>query len=130
MQLLVARDRPEVVPTLLERFNTVADAVNKYMWDPSTNIYTNILYNGSYYRRYSPTSVFPLISGIASDAQVVAMVNSLIANPAGLCLNGSHTGPANNAMLQQWWDADITDNAGCLTDACMGNKVGVDQNKQ
>ena len=32
-------------------------------------LFANVLYNGSFYARYSPTSLFPLISGAASAAQ-------------------------------------------------------------
>ena len=81
-----------------------------------------VLYNGSFYRRWSPTSFFPLISGSASDAQAEALAASL-ASPLGFCFNASHTPMDDAAMIVNWWDG-AHDNAECLTDEC--TRVQVD----
>ena len=98
-----ARNRTDVVPLLQERFNRVSSALNTYLWDNSSGLYTNVLYNGSFYPRYAPTSFFPLNSGSASPAQAVASM-SFAASPEGFCLNASYTPDPSATMLLQWWD--------------------------
>ena len=114
--------RPDVVPELQARFSRVQTAMNAHMWDAEAGMFTNVLSNGSFYRRWSPTSFFPLISGSASDAQAEALAASL-ASPLGFCFNASHTPMADAAMIVNWWDG-AHDNAECLTDEC--TRVQVD----
>jgi len=113
--------RPDVVPELQARFARVQAAMNAHMWDAEAGMYTNVLFNGSFYRRWSPTSFFPLISGSASDAQAAALAASL-ASPLGFCFNASHTPAADAAMIVNWWDGQH-DNAECLTDECTRAQV-------
>jgi hypothetical protein len=89
------------------------------MWDDAAGMYTNVLYNGSFYPRYAPTSFFPLISGQATEAQAVAAMATASA-PTGFCLNTSYTPDPSAAMLLQWWDGHH-DNAACATDECNVN---------
>ena len=95
--------RFDVVPGLQERFQRVQTAMNAHMWDAASGMYTNVLYNGSFYRRWAPTSFFPMISGSASDAQADAMM-ATFTSPLGFCFNRSHTPDPNAAMLVQWYD--------------------------
>lgn len=113
--------RTEVIPTLQARFNTVQASLNAHLWDASAGMYTNMLYNGSFYSRYSPTSFFPLISGSASDTQAEELMGWL-ASPQGFCVNATHTGPQGSAMLVQYWDG-THDNCECLSDACIKKAV-------
>lgn len=98
-----ARNRTDVVPQLQARFQRISAALNQYLWDNSTGLYTNVLYNGSFYARYAPTSLFPLISGAASEAQAVSTM-AFAASPDGFCLNTSYTPDLSAAVLVQWWD--------------------------
>ena len=93
--------RFDIVPELQQRFQRVQAAMNSHMWDPATGMYTNVLYNGSFYSRFAPTSFFPLMSGSATDAQADAMM-ATFTSPLGFCFNRSHTPDANAAMLVQW----------------------------
>ena len=89
---------------LRSRFNRVLNAMNTHLWSVQYNRYTNALFNGSAVPRWGPTSVFPLISGSASDAQAAATA-VWAASPEGLCLNRSYFGPSGNPMaapLVQW----------------------------
>lgn len=115
IQLAEVAGRYEMIPALQERYALVQQAMNDYMWSNGTNMYTNVLFNGTQHERYSPTSFFPLISGSASDAQAEAMMGYLT-SPLGFCLNTSFWPNANASMLVQWYDGQ--DNAGCETDAC------------
>ena len=108
------------VPVLQQRLDRVRAAMNAHMWDAEAGMYTNVLYNGSFYKRYAPTSYFPLISGSASDAQADAMM-ALFTSPLGFCFNRSYTPDVNAAMLVQWYDG--RDNAACLTDDCIRDNV-------
>lgn len=98
-----ARNRTDVVPTLQARFDRVSAALNANLWDNGTGLYTNVLYNGSFYARYAPTSMFPLISGVASEAQATSTVE-FAASPNGFCLNTSYTPDPSASALFQWWD--------------------------
>ena len=115
--------RFDIVSTLQTRFARVQAAMNAHMWDPSTGMYTNVLYNGSFYSRFAPTSFFPMMSGSASDAQADAMMRT-ITSPLGMCYNRSHTPAPGAGMISQWYDGKH-DNAACLTDECM--RVQVDE---
>ncbi len=103
--LAEARNRSEVVAMLQTRLDRVTAALNAYLWDSSAGLYTNVLFNGSYYPRYAPTSLYPLISGAASPAQA-ASAAAFAASPDGFCLNTSFTPEDGAAMLLQWWGND------------------------
>ena len=120
--LAAVAGRADTIATLQARFARVQAAMNAHMWDAEAGVYTNVLYNGSFYRRWSPTSFFPLISGSASDAQAAALAASL-ASPAGFCYNASHMPAPGAAVLVSWWDG-AHDNANCLSDEC--TRVQVD----
>jgi len=95
--------RFDLVPELQDRFTRIQTAMNQHMWDPVTNMYSNVLYNGSFYKRFAPTSFFPLISGSASDVQADAMMKTFTA-PDGFCFNTSYTPDVNASMLVQWYN--------------------------
>jgi hypothetical protein len=115
--------RPELVPTLTARADRVAAALNAHLLDPSTQLYTNALYNGSFYARMAPTSLFPLLGGAASDA-VAAATAAFAASPAGFCMNASFTPHADAAQLMQWTNHGYSKRPGkgdcsaCATDGC------------
>jgi putative isomerase len=121
IELATKRNRPEMLPVLQERQDRVTLALQTYMWDGSHNLFTNVLYNGSFYPRYSPTTFFPLISGIATPEQATAAMTAA-ASPTGFCFNSSYTPDENAEMLVQWWDGKH-DNAACVTDACTIDQV-------
>lgn len=90
ISLANARNRADVVPELQNRFARISAALNAHLWDNATGLYTNVLFNGSFYPRYAPTSLFPLISGAASAEQATATM-AFAASPNGFCLNTSYT---------------------------------------
>jgi len=120
IDLANARGRGDVVPTLQARFAAVSDALNTHLWDAEAGMYTNALFNGSFYRRWSPTSLFPMMSGVPSTQQATSLT-AFATSPLGLCINATHQGPANSAMLIQYFDRH--DNAECATDDCIRDQV-------
>lgn len=58
----------------------------KHLWDPVDGIYTNTFPNGTLYRRRSPTSFYPLLSKVATDAQVEHMVEHWLTNATRFCV--------------------------------------------
>ena len=120
--LATVAGRPDAVAGLQVRFARVQTAMNAHMWDAEAGMYSNVLFNGTFYRRWSPTSFFPLISGSASDAQATALAASL-ASPTGFCFNDSHKPAGDASVVATWWDG-AHDNAQCLSDEC--TRVQVD----
>ena len=121
MELATARGRTDVLPLLQSRYDRIAAAMAAHMWDDATGAYTNVLYNGSFYARHSPTSFFPLISGQATLAQAEA-VAKMAASPLGFCLTESYEPAPQAVMVAQWWNG-VHDNAPCATDACLRDIV-------
>ncbi|CAJ1937095.1 unnamed protein product [Cylindrotheca closterium] len=56
------------------------------LWDPDYGIYTNMFVNGTFYKRRSPTSFYPLLSKVATDAQVGSMVEHWLTNETRFCI--------------------------------------------
>lgn len=121
IDLANARGRSDLLPTLNTRLARVSAAMNAHMWNPTDGTYSNILYNGSFYPRYSPTSLFPMISGQASVGQVEALMVQA-ASPLGFCLNTTYTPDLNAEMITQWWDGSH-DNAACVSEDCLKDVV-------
>ena len=86
-QLAALVNRSDVVPLLETRAAAMRAAINSSLWDEAGGLgsgaFTNRLFNGSFFRRYSPTSFYPLIAGAASDDQVRAGA------PRHLCVRAS-----------------------------------------
>jgi hypothetical protein len=124
MDLATAIGRTDMLPTLQERLARVSAAMNAHLWKADEGTYSNMLFNGTFYPRFSPTSLFPMISGQASAAQVEALMVQA-ASPLGFCLNLSYTPHPQAEMLVDWYGTrgGISDNAGCASDACMRDVV-------
>jgi len=126
IELATARGRSDMLPSLNLRLSRVSSAINTHMWKEDEGTYSNVLYNGSFYPRFSPTSLFPMISGQASPQQVDSLM-ALAASPLGFCLNTSYTPDADAEMVVQWFGAGH-DNAACITDDCLRDTVNAAYN--
>ena len=51
------------------------------LWDDRSGIFTNRFWNGSFYRRVSPTSFYAMLARAATDEQAVAMVSNWLLSP-------------------------------------------------
>lgn len=72
--------RIELAEELKAEFERIKTLVNKELWDESSGIYRNRLWNGALSGRISPTSFYPMIAGIASAAQAERMVAEHLLN--------------------------------------------------
>ena len=116
--------RGDVVPTLRERFNAVAASLNAHLWQQPDNApdgtYANRLFNGSANARLAPSTFFPLLSGVASDAQALSLA-SLLASPLGFCVNASHMPGlpgAPTGLLTRWLSRGGGRSSCCVSEAC------------
>jgi hypothetical protein len=112
-------------PPLQQRLDRVRAAMNAHMWSPSAGLYANTLFNGTQLGVFAPTSVFPMLSGAASDAQAEALAGAL-ASPRGFCYNASHTPSPTAEMLVQWGGRAGSSEGGhraCVTPACTAEAI-------
>jgi len=56
------------------------------LWDADDGIYTNMFVNGTFYKRRSPTSIYPLLSKVPTDDQVEFMVEHWLTNSTRFCI--------------------------------------------
>eukprot|EP00980_Cylindrotheca_fusiformis_P027141 scaffold19016_cov147-Cylindrotheca_fusiformis.AAC.5 len=65
------------------------------LWDADDGVFSNQFPNGTYSKRISPTSFYPLLGNVASDAQAESMVEHWLMNSTRFCI-GSRT-------RECWW---------------------------
>jgi hypothetical protein len=118
--------RGDAVATLQARFNATSAALLSRLWSPLDGAFANRLFNGSFNARLVPPVLYPLLSGVASDAQVETLV-TLLASPTGFCVNASHTpgrlstpSAPTTSLLTRWYSDASRHSVGCVTVACMG----------
>ena len=114
-------------PPLPERLSRVQAAMNAHMWDEDAGLYRSLLFDGSALPSIAPTSVFPMLSGAASDAQAAALAAAL-ASPRGFCYNLSHTPAPAADMLTTWASRQGRSPASCLTAECTRAVIEADFN--
>ena len=117
-----ATDRTSFIPLLTDRFTQTANALNEYLWDPISKIYTNRMFNGTFYPRRSPTAFYPLISGVASDKQADSMM-SYLTSPEFFCVNNTNRGPINTSMLIHYYSRKTNGSILCITEECLIESV-------
>jgi len=68
------------------------------LWDSEGGIFTNRFWNGSFYRRISPTSFYSMMATAATDAQAEAMVTGWLLSPDHFCVapNGDFAGNSDD----------------------------------
>jgi len=57
---------------LMARFNQLSAGIREHLWDNESGIFVNrysTVNNGSFYRRISPTSFYPMQAGIATEVR-------------------------------------------------------------
>jgi len=118
MTMAAALGRTAEYALLRQRLDVVAASVEAALWDNNTGMYANRLFNGTFYPRISPTSFFPMLSGLPSRDRVLSHLLPLLRSPEGFCVTGDHTGPPNSTMLIQYYDG-VHDYDACATDACI-----------
>ena len=71
---------------LRSRAANLSALVQEHMWLPSASVYSNVLANGTVYKRISPTSFIPLLAGIASHEQAQATTAAWLTNGSRFCV--------------------------------------------
>jgi hypothetical protein len=61
-----------LVRQLRKDADAVRSAIGSTLWDAEEKVFTNKFPNGSFYRRVSPTSFYPLMANASTDGQVRA----------------------------------------------------------
>ena len=66
--------KPELAAELRERAAAQRALIAKYLWDdsPHGQIFANRFWNGTFYRRITPTSFYALMAGAATDEDTVS----------------------------------------------------------
>lgn len=88
---------------LRAREKQLGAAIAKHMWVPAPlSVFSNVMLNGTAYARISPTSFYPMLAGVATDAQASALVTEWLTNPTRFCVprsNGSDAWPPKDAAV-------------------------------
>ena len=84
----------DVVTRLTQRAATQRALIASHLWDEEGGIFTNRFWNGSFYRRISPTSFYAMLAKAPTDAQAAAMVTNWLLSPEHFCVapNGDFAG--------------------------------------
>jgi putative isomerase len=93
-------DRPDDAASLRARHNKTAAALNRWLWNSSLGVYTNVRSRGDNgtSTRISPFNFHPLISGAASVEQAKVMATRWLLTDEGFCL--TQNGSAGAATVQ------------------------------
>ena len=78
--------RASTVPTLKARADTQRRLIHDHLWDSASGIFVNKFWNGSFYRRITPTSFYALMAGAATDAQAESVVREWLLSPDHFCI--------------------------------------------
>lgn len=71
---------------LMARFAELSNLLTSHLWDNQTGLFVNRHWNGTFIRRISPTSFYPLLAGLATEDQARSMMNTL-KSPDGFCVS-------------------------------------------
>ena len=101
-------EKPSDSSKLKKRGEEMASLIAAHMWLPSpVNIFTNVMLNGTAYPRFSPTSFYPMLAGIASDAQATALITDWLTNADKFCVPRSASAaawpPKNATVGKCYW---------------------------
>ena len=77
----------DVAKTLVHRGEQLSERIKDILWENNLGIYVNKLKNGSFVRRVSPTSFYPMIAGIPSPEQAETMAKSWLLNNTRFCIS-------------------------------------------
>eukprot|EP00937_MAST-01D_sp_MAST-1D-sp2_P000362 g362.t1 len=88
--LASAVGRAAAVAGVQARADAMRALVSEHMWDDAQQVFTNKFPNGSFYRRISPTSFYPLIANASTDAQAEAMVSGWLTNKTRFCISDTY----------------------------------------
>ena len=65
----------------------MSERIQRHLWNEKLGIFTNRHHDGRLSSRVSPTSFYPLLAGIATDAQATRMVEGWLVDPRRFCVH-------------------------------------------
>ena len=74
------------VAALRKRVTATETALHRDLFDNTTGLYANRLYNGSFYRRWAPTVFSPMLMNNSMPTDRVASMMELMGDPATFCV--------------------------------------------
>jgi putative isomerase len=80
-KMAVLLDREDDASWLDGSRTVLAGLVRDHLWDSERGIFANRLWDGRFAHSLSPASFFPLLAGIATEAQAESMVREHLLNP-------------------------------------------------
>lgn len=75
--------RPDEAAALAEGSARRAEAVRRHLWDAERGVFAGRRGDGTFTASLSPTSLYPLLAGIADDAEVEALVEGHLLDEEG-----------------------------------------------
>ncbi|MBP7937386.1 MAG: hypothetical protein KA354_22310 [Phycisphaerae bacterium] len=72
--------RPKEAAAYRKEYEAVRERINAQLWDEEHGLYANRHWDGRFSRRWSPTSFFPLIAGVADPSRGERMVKEHLLN--------------------------------------------------
>jgi len=85
-RMLASLGRKADALRLRQRADALSSRIQNHLWDDVSGAFVNRFFNGTFYRRVSPTSFYPLMANAASDAQIEALVNGWLLNSTRFCI--------------------------------------------
>ena len=89
---------------LQERATQLSELVQSQLWNEELGAFTNRYANGSMSHRVSPTSFYPLLASISTDAQAERMAVEWLGDPRRFCVDvrlctAAGSGPNRTLLL-------------------------------
>lgn len=105
-ELAIAINRPDVATELLRRASIIALNLDAF-WDEEYSTYSNLLTNGSFYRRISPTTFYPMMVLPTNDVaffRAQRLMDSWLTNKTRFCIDISGNWPDGSDNPEGcWW---------------------------
>jgi len=98
VQLALKAGRKDDAAALKVRADTMRGLMEAHLWDAESGAYVNLLPNGTFNRRLSPTSFYPMITRGPSEARVQQLVSDWLMNSSRFCItpNGDFAGNSDD----------------------------------
>ena len=74
----------------------MSDLIESHLWDKESSIYVNKKPDGEFYRHISPTSFYPLQTGVPSDERAEGVARDWLLNPNHFCITPEGDMRGNN----------------------------------
>eukprot|EP01051_Picozoa_sp_SAG22_P001184 SAG22_NODE_44_length_24912_cov_33.648894_15_plen_243_part_00 len=76
---------------LMARYTELSQLLTAHLWDDQSGLFVNRHWNGTFFRRFSPTSFYPMLAGLATEEQARTMMHTLT-SPDGFCVSQTGAG--------------------------------------